>query len=325
MTYSGYLASTPFFWIFLSGLSAGAALSWPVRLLLRGRHPGERARRRASARTYLWLAGAAALGLAAVFVPGPRHIVDSRLIVLFTATAAVSALGFTFKAAVGLPLLLAAAVLTVAGVYAAAPWKPVYDTEAAARVRVLSVSGGTARLEVALSDAALPEPGDVLFDRIETSSFFMTAELVRYSDYLFFMGRPAGYRVLSLQPVAESTQAESSQAESSQAESTQAESTQAESTQAGGAGTADAGGAVADSGALDFPAPSGRLASVYNYVTQYASYVPGLRIVQVRSNTVRAGLLETYVLEISASGDAVLSVASPGGEENASRSPSIRR
>jgi len=310
MTYSGYLASTPFFWIFLSGLSAGAALSWPVRLLLRGRHPGERARRRASARTYLWLAGAAALGLAAVFVPGPRHIVDSRLIVLFTATAAVSALGFTFKAAVGLPLLLAAAVLTVAGVYAAAPWKPVYDTEAAARVRVLSVSGGTARLEVALSDAALPEPGDVLFDRIETSSFFMTAELVRYSDYLFFMGRPAGYRVLSLQPVAESTQAESSQAESSQA---------------GGAGTADAGGAVADSGALDFPAPSGRLASVYNYVTQYASYVPGLRIVQVRSNTVRAGLLETYVLEISASGDAVLSVASPGGEENASRSPSIRR
>jgi len=298
MTYSGYLASTPFFWIFLSGLSAGAALSWPVRLLLRGRQPGERARRRAAARTYLWLAGAAALGLAAVFVPGPRHIIDSRLIVLFTATAAVAALGFTFKAAVGLPLLLAAAVLTVAGVYAAAPWKPVYDTEAAARVRVLSVSGGTTRLEVALSDAALPEPGDVLFEKMNASSFFMIAELLRYSDYLFFMGRPAGYRVLSLQPVPEGTQ------------------------------TGDAvavGGAVADSEALSFPAPSGRLAPVYNYVKQYASYVPGIRIVQLKSNTVQAGLLETYVLEISASGDAALSVASPAKEENASRSPSIRR
>jgi hypothetical protein len=181
-----FLAS-PVLWVALAGLFTGAALA-SATARTRHRPRPERARTRKWVFACLWLSVAVVMGLLAVFVPGPRQIVDPRLAWVGGAAVVVSLGALRFKKAVGIAVIaLVAVVVIVFGLFVRSITAFTGETEIAA-VRVVGAGADAMRLELT------PRGGEPVMLTMKGSYFAPIVKVVIFDDLFVFMGARTWYR-----------------------------------------------------------------------------------------------------------------------------------
>lgn len=181
----GRYAATPFFWVVAAAVFAGIGTG---TALLPVRSAADR-NRSAAAKWVgfsLFWTTAVALLVAAVFVPGPAKIVDVRLLYAGLPVWAACAVGVRFKRAAGIPLLSAAAVVSVVVAVGISPYHCVPPEKAAiARFRLLSDDDdGLQLIEI------LDGPGAGELFELSGRGIRIAADLLHTADYYFFGGDP---------------------------------------------------------------------------------------------------------------------------------------
>lgn len=192
MAYNWLNIESPYFWLFWSGLFLGASIN---RLL----RPTRRVDRWALATVYLAIALAAAASaliiprIEATHAGGASFVpTDPGLRWLYFGCAAACA-GFVamrFKRSVGLPLLVAAAILAFIVGTGLRPFKPLLARGSeVGHFRLLSVNGEAMNVEVNVA-GSLPVLG-----AIQASALAPMVRLVNFADYYFFLVAPSFYRL----------------------------------------------------------------------------------------------------------------------------------
>jgi hypothetical protein len=183
----GSVVSSPFPWVLLVGLFVGAALARATtRAGVRG--DPDRARARKWVFVCVLLSIAVALGLCAVFVPGPSKILDIRLAWAAGVAALLAFAALRFKKALGIPvtvLLLAAVILL--GLFLQSIRAFTGETEIAS-IRVISAQSASMRLELISRDR---EPAILTMDGVY---FAPIVKVVIFDDFLVFLGAKTWYR-----------------------------------------------------------------------------------------------------------------------------------
>lgn len=199
MSYFQFLVRTPFFWIALAGFWTGASISRITRSA--GRIVGsraasvaevERVRSRGWTLFYLGMSAAMVSAIAGIFVPGSSHILDLRLVWDFLASAGFFFAVTRFKRSVGFPVLLIASLAAIVAAAALSPFHLVRETENALAFRPLSVQPDTVEIEI-IHPANLPK--DVAFFTLDAPGVAPVVRTLHISDYLFFLGASAAYRI----------------------------------------------------------------------------------------------------------------------------------
>jgi hypothetical protein len=162
---SFFLLQSPYPWLCISGLFCGAALNRALRPAGYPRWRASDPERAGTAKwmffsLYLSLAVVAALG--AVFVPGPKKILDIRLLYLFTGSTVFFFLVFRFKKTLGLLSVILAVALAVT--------------------------------MLLFLQSLLPEEGDGTITWMQGSYFAPVVKVVIFDDFIVFLGAKTWYR-----------------------------------------------------------------------------------------------------------------------------------
>ena len=181
------ILTSPVLWLALAGIFAGAAVS---RASVRTRHRRnpERARTVKWVLFCIYLSVGIILAVVAVFVSGPGGIADPRLGIAAGIAAALSFGATRFKKALGIPvlvLIIACAVLV--GLFLQSIKAFTGETVIAA-VRVISVDGGSMRLEL------IPRDAEPVLLTLEGDYFAPIVKVVIFDDMLVFLGAKTWYR-----------------------------------------------------------------------------------------------------------------------------------
>ena len=197
MSCSGSFASSYHFWAMLSGLFVGFSISrflrFPASKDLKARH-------RKWIMFSFYLSAGVILALCAAFVPSlvcalSRRVrvsaafLDYRLLYSAAGAAIAGFMGLRFKKAVGLPLLLIVAIGAGAVPALRHPWRRVEAGTPVAELRLLAITNGMRSIEFTSRD------GDTYFFEISGNGITVEAEVLRTSDYYFFIDRPEMYRL----------------------------------------------------------------------------------------------------------------------------------
>ncbi len=179
--------TSPYPWVFLSAIAFGAAISRATMSTRKKKEPDR-------ARTWKWifvciyLSIAILLGLSAIFIPGPRQIVDVKLAYLAAIVAAAAFLVFRFKKALGIPVFFLLIVLMIAvGLFLQSITAFTGETEIA-KIRVISTDGSRMKLEV------VPREGETEMLDMEGSYFAPVVKIVIFDDFWVFLGAKTWYR-----------------------------------------------------------------------------------------------------------------------------------
>ena len=261
------LLGTPYSWALLTALFFGAALQRATRRA-RPRYLGddpERARSSKWLSFSLYLSLAVAFALGAVFVPGPRKIVDPFLLYFFLAGTAVFFLAFRFRKSVGLiALLLALALVFTVALFVRSLTAFTGETEIG-RVRVLAARGGQMRLEII---AARSEP---VIRAMAGDYFAAVVKVVIFDDVFVFLGAKTWYRFEGLTSFALQ--------KSESGRSFRQQDTD-----------------------FYFPFPAGISEQLWDLYERYDNRIPGVRSVQVEIDLKKARELATYSLRVQNDG-----------------------
>jgi hypothetical protein len=183
--------TSPILWVALAGLFLGAALSRATMRTANRKDP-DRARSRKWVFTCLYISLAVILGLLAVFIPGPSHILDIRLAWICGVLAAVAFCALRFKKAMGIPVfVLLLAVVIVFGLFLQSISAFTGETEIAA-VRVISADAGAMRLEL------VPRGAQPISLAMKGSYFAPIVKVVIFNDLFVFMGARTWYRFVGM-------------------------------------------------------------------------------------------------------------------------------
>ncbi len=256
--------TSPFPWVFLAAVAAGAALSAATRSTRRAPHP-ESAHTRKWVFFCLSLSLVIILGLCALLVPGQRKILDIRLAWLFAAVMAVSFLAFRFRKALGIPvLLLSLAAIIACGLFLQSVRAFTGETEIA-KVRVILADGSRMKLEL------LPRSGETQVLDMEGQYFAPVVKVVIFDDFWVFLGAKTWYRFLGMT----SFRAER-----------------------------DGDKTVFRQGNTDryFPRPEGIPEKVYRLFEEYERHIPGVKSVQVSVDMKRAREPGAYSIRVQNDG-----------------------
>jgi hypothetical protein len=253
MDFKLLVLQTPHLWLVISGLFCGAALN---RALRPAAYPRWRAADPERARTakwtfftlYLCLAVVAALG--AVFVPGPRQILDPGLLYLFAGSAVFFFLVFRFKKTIGLlAVILAIALAGTLMLFLQSLNSFTGETEIG-QVRVLDVEERGMKLEI------LPDQGESVVAWLKGSYFAPIVKVVIFDDYVVFLGAKTWYRfegVTSFEMERTETGMEVRQQDTD----------------------------------YYFPSPAGITAKLWDLYERYDSRIPGVKTVQIEMDLKR--------------------------------------
>ena len=253
MDFKLLVLQTPHLWLVISGLFCGAALN---RALRPAAYPRWRATDPERARTakwtfftlYLCLAVVAALG--AVFVPGPRQIIDPGLLYLFAGSAVFFFLVFRFKKTIGLlAVILAIALAGTLMLFLQSLNSFTGETEIG-QVRVLDVEERGMKLEI------LPDQGESVVAWLKGSYFAPIVKVVIFDDYVVFLGAKTWYRfegVTSFEMERTETGMEVRQQDTD----------------------------------YYFPSPAGITAKLWDLYDRYDSRIPGVKTVQIEMDLKR--------------------------------------
>ena len=268
MDSSFFLLQSPYPWLCISGLFCGAALN---RALRPAGYPRWRASDPERAGTAKWmfftlyLSLAVVTALGAVFVPGPKKILDIRLLYLFTGSTVFFFLVFRFKKTLGLLSVILAVALVVTMLLFLRSLNAFTGETEIGRVRVLDVQDGRMKLEI------LPEEGEGTITWMQGSYFAPVVKVVIFDDFVVFLGAKTWYRFEGIT------------------------SFEMEKTQSG---------TVLRQQDSDyyFPSPPGMTAKLWNLYERYDARIPGVRTVQVEIDLKRARKLSVYSLRIQNDG-----------------------
>lgn len=191
------VAGSVYFWLLLSALFAGAALSGATRRL-RGRRAESDARAVERARTLKWvffslnLSLALLFALCALFIPGPAGFGRPPQLLFYLAAAGLFFLAFRFRKSFGVVfflLLLALAATVFLFVQSLNAFTG--ETEIA-RVRVLAVEEDGPERSMTL-ELASPQ-ADSRVVRLRGVYFAPVVRVIIFEDYLVFLGGRSWYR-----------------------------------------------------------------------------------------------------------------------------------
>ncbi len=191
MGFSRYFISSPFPWLFFCALFLGAAASRATQFrLFRARASSDPER----ARSWKWIIFSLLFSLAlitflaALFVPGPEAIRDTRLLYFFPVCFVFFFLAFRFKKSVGIVFfLLLLIILAVLVVFLQALTAFTGETEIA-RVRVIDLEEpGRMTLEI------IPNTMDPVMVEMEGTYFAPVVRVVIFDDYYVFLGARTWY------------------------------------------------------------------------------------------------------------------------------------
>ncbi len=256
--------SSPYPWVFMGSVALGAAVSRATMFTARKKEP-ERARTWKWVFVCIYLSIAILFGLAAVFIPGPRNILDIKLAYLALAVTCVSFPVFRFKKAMGIPVfLLAAALLVVTGLFLQSVTAFSGETEIA-KIRTISADGSRMKLEL------VPREGDTEIIELEGEYFAPVVKVVIFDDFWVFLGAKTWYRfagVTSFRAVK------------------------------------DGDRTVYRQGNTDFyfKSPSGISEAVFNEFERLEQSIPGVKAVQVEMDMKRVKELASYSIMIQNDG-----------------------
>ncbi len=268
MDSSIFLLQSPYPWLCISGLFCGAALN---RALRAAGYPRWRASDPERARTAKWmfftlyLSLAVVAGLGAVFVPGPKKILDIRLAYLFLGSTIFFFLVFRFKKTLGLLSVILAVALVVTMLLFLQSLNAFTGETEIGQVRVLDVQDGRMKLEI------LPAQGNSTITWMPGSYFAPIVKVVIFDDYVVFLGAKTWYRFEGVT------------------------SFEMEKTQSG---------TVLRQQDTDyyFSSPSGITDKLWNLYERYDARIPGVRTVQVEIDLKRARELSVYSLRVQNDG-----------------------
>ena len=256
--------TSPYPWIFLSAIAFGAAISRATMSTRKKKEP-ERARTWKWVFVCVYLSIAILLGLSAVFIPGPRMILDVRLAYLAAIVAGAAFFIFRFKKALGIPVFFLLIVLIIAvGLFLQSVMAFTGETEIA-KIRVISADGSRMKLEV------VPREGETEMLDMEGNYFAPVVKIIIFDDFWVFLGAKTWYRfagVMSFRTVREG------------------------------------GKDVYRQGNTDFyfPAASGISEAVFMGYERYERNIPGVKAVQVDVIMKKAEELGSYSIRVQNDG-----------------------
>ena len=181
MTYWGFLLRHPLFWVFVAGLSAGAALASATR-----RSSG---RRRGA--SWRWsfvpvaLAVAIAAGAAALIVPPGLTAFRAHAAVVGASGLALSFLGLRFPRVAGTPLLIVVGCAALLAAWMVQDLTPVRTTVELARYSVLSLTEDQTTVEITYPAHHAPQ-GDIVV--LQGSALQAEVDLYDWPDLFFLLG-----------------------------------------------------------------------------------------------------------------------------------------
>lgn len=140
----------------------------------------------------IYFSASIVFSVCAVFIPGPRKILDIRLLYFFLCASFVFFIAFRFKKAFGLPFMFLF-LLSVFSVllFLKAVTAFTGETEIA-RVNVLSLNDGRMKLEM-----VLPDEQTRLLD-MEGEYFAPVVKVIIFDDLLVFLGSKTWYRFVGM-------------------------------------------------------------------------------------------------------------------------------
>jgi hypothetical protein len=127
-------------------------------------------------------------GLAAVFLPGPSRIVDTRLAWAFGAAAVVAFVALRFRKALGIPVLILAAAFAVAVALFLQGIRSFTGETQIAAVKVVNAASSEMTLEL------VPRGRDPVLVTMKGVYFAPIVKVVILDDLLVFLGGKTWYR-----------------------------------------------------------------------------------------------------------------------------------
>lgn len=185
MVFNWANVGTPFSWTFVAAFFIGIAVARATR--------GELGANR-WALVYTYLTVAVALAAGALFVPGPRQLLDMRVAYLAGAAAVLGFFVFRYKLIVGLPVLLIAALFVLLlgiGLSGFAP--QLGGSSEVAEVHVYDATPQRLSLDVTPTEG--PNAGIPVSGSLPGGPITPRLELVQFSAYYFFLRSPLLYRL----------------------------------------------------------------------------------------------------------------------------------
>ena len=185
MVFNWVNVGTPFSWSFVAAFFFGIAAARATRSELGTNR---------WALVYTYLAIAVALAAGALFIPGPRRLLDIRVAYIAGAAAVLGFFTFRYKLIVGLPVLLVAALfVTLLGIGLNGFAPQLGSSSVVAEVHVFDATPKRLNLEVTPTegtDAGVPVSGS-----LPAGPITPRLELVQFSPYYFFLRSSMLYRL----------------------------------------------------------------------------------------------------------------------------------
>jgi len=192
MDFSFILTQTPVLWIIVSALFSGAALNRVTRRIKRNTD-AEKAKNTKRVLVCIWLSCSILFGLLALIVPGPKKILDLRLLSLFIGCTLFFFLFFRFKKAFMLPsVFLISAFIVVTLLFLQAVTAFTGETKIA-QIDVLSIRNEKMTLDLTLSG----NPQSQIIE-MEGNYFAPNVHVIIFNDLLVFFGAKTWYRFVGL-------------------------------------------------------------------------------------------------------------------------------
>jgi hypothetical protein len=192
---AGAIGSSPLPWVVLAGVCVGGAVSRATRRTRPGRDP-ERERARRWVVVCMLLSLAVILGLAAVFLPGPSRIADTRLAWACGAAAVVSFAAFRFRKALGIPVLVLLLAFAVSLGLFLRSIRAFTGETVIATVRVIgtsTVTGGVSGSST-MNLELVPRGMEPVVLSMKGDYFAPVVKVVIFDDLLVFLGAKTWYR-----------------------------------------------------------------------------------------------------------------------------------
>ena len=199
MACNGAFLDSHFFWIFVSGLYTGFALSW----ITRSENKADNSNKKRSWKWVLflgYLSLSVVLALAGAFLPSSlctrpirlsvsERFLDDRLLYMYGAAAGFGFLTSRFKRAGGIPGLFLLFITVLLILVLLLPWSATDEDGAIAQFRILSQDDSGISVELIRSG------GDVTFQHLEGSAVQIHLDLLIAEDYFFFIKKPFLHRL----------------------------------------------------------------------------------------------------------------------------------
>jgi hypothetical protein len=195
MTYSGFLVSSPFFWISLSAFFCSAAVAFSSLNAKRWKNP-QKIRSRKIIFFSVFMSVAVAAATLAIFIPGPEKILNIKLLYFFGVLAAVFFAAVRFPRAIGIPFAFLCLLSVVFTSLVLKPWHPLRETQIIGKFRVLSRQEDGITVEYIGVGAA---EGNEQFFMLRGPDFAPLVDVLFFDDYYVFTGRRVSWRFAGMQ------------------------------------------------------------------------------------------------------------------------------